>query len=151
MFLLPFTAIWKTDIKEQKSTKFLVPRVKSFGEYQKLLFLDRTFHFNVSNVLQIFLFNIYLKFLIQLAEKISNCNFVDDVTFHACDSSLDSLVKWVEYDSNLGIECFDSNYMKLNQDKCHLKILVVSLKLSGLRLRIDNFWNTGNKSFWELS
>ena len=26
----------------------------------------------------------------------------------------------LEHDSNLVIECFECNYMKLNQDKCHL-------------------------------
>ena len=44
------------------------------------------------------------------------------MTFHACDSSLDSLVKRLEHDANLATEWFDCNYMNLNQDDCHLMI-----------------------------
>ena len=33
------------------------------------------------------------------------------------------MVKRLEYDANIAIEWFESNYMKLNQDKCHLIIL----------------------------
>ena len=30
------------------------------------------------------------------------CNFADD-TFHACDSSLEEIVNWLEHDANLAI------------------------------------------------
>ena len=43
-------------------------------------------------------------------------------TIHACNSSLDSLVKRLERLANLAIQWFDINYMKLNQDRCHLMI-----------------------------
>ena len=39
-----------------------------------------------------------------------------------CDSSLENFLKRLEHDANLAIEWFDCNYMKLNEDKCHLII-----------------------------
>ena len=60
--------------------------------------------------------------MIYLVKKSGICNSVDDMTFHACDSSLDSLVKRLEHDTNFAIEWVDSNNMKLKQDECHLMI-----------------------------
>ena len=57
-------------------------------------------------------------------KKTDICNFADDTTFHPCDSSLNFSFKRLEHDSNLAVEWFDSNYMKLNQDRCHLRISV---------------------------
>ena len=45
------------------------------------------------SVLRPLVFNIYLKDMIFLAEKTDICNFAEDTTFHAYDSSLDSLAK----------------------------------------------------------
>ena len=45
-------------------------------------------------------------------------------TFNACDSDLESLIQRLEYDSMLATEWFESNYTKLNNDKCHLLISV---------------------------
>ena len=53
------------------------------------------------------LFDIYLNDLIYLAEKTIICKFADDTTFHAYDSSLDSLVKRLEHYANLAIGKFD--------------------------------------------
>ena len=55
-----------------------------------------------------------------MTELTDACNFADDITFHAWDSSLEDLVNRLEHDTDLAIEWFDCNYMKLNQDKCHL-------------------------------
>ena len=55
-----------------------------------------------------------------MTELTDVCNFADDATFHGCDSSLEDLADRLEHDANLAIEWFDCNYMKLNQDKCHL-------------------------------
>ena len=49
-------------------------------------------------------------------------------TFHACDSNLENLVRRLEHDSMLAIEWFESNYMKLNKDKCHFRCLVTRMK-----------------------
>ena len=39
---------------------------------------------------------------------------------YECDSDLHYLISRLEHDSVLAIEWFECNYMKLNQDKCHL-------------------------------
>ena len=49
------------------------------------------------------------------------CNFADDTTFFACVKDLQKVSR-LEHDSSSVIEWFGSNYMKLNQDKCHLSI-----------------------------
>ena len=57
-----------------------------------------------------------------MTELTDVCNFADDTAFHGCDSSLEDLVNRLGHDANLVIEWFDCNYMKLNEDKCHLII-----------------------------
>ena len=49
-------------------------------------------------------------------------NFADDAIFHVVDSSLEDLVITLEHDASLAIELLDCNFMKLNEDKCHLII-----------------------------
>ena len=69
------------------------------------------------------------------------CNYADNTTFHACDMDLENLVRRLEHDSMLAIEWFESNYMKLNQDKCHFL-------LSGHKHEM--IWaNIGQTKIWE--
>ena len=65
------------------------------------------------------LFKIYVNDLFYITESINVCNYANDTTFHACDSGLRSLINRFGHDSVLAIEWFESNYMKLNDDKCH--------------------------------
>ena len=64
-------------------------------------------------------FNIYFNDLFYLTEMTNLCNYADDTTFHACDLDLKSFITRLEHDTALAIEWFESNYMILNQDKCH--------------------------------
>ena len=75
------------------------------------------------SVLGPLLFNIYVNNLFFVTDKTSVCNYADDTTLFACDSDLHYLKSRLEHDSVLAIEWFECNYMKLNQDKCHLLIL----------------------------
>ena len=68
------------------------------------------------------LFNIYLNDLFDLVEFTEVCNFADDTTFFACDKDLKTLISRLEHDSHLAIEWFERNYMKANQEKCHLLV-----------------------------
>ena len=69
------------------------------------------------------------------------CNYAHDTTPHACNSNLESLIQKLEHDSILAIEWFESNYMKLNNDKCHLL-------LSGYKHKV--MWeNIGKSQIWE--
>ena len=48
------------------------------------------------------------------------CHYADCATFHACGLVLiKSLITRLEHDVALAVEWFESNYMMLNQDKCH--------------------------------
>ena len=47
------------------------------------------------------------------------CNFADDTTLSACDINLEDLLHNLEDDTLTAIQWFDSNYMKLNESKCH--------------------------------
>ena len=87
------------------------------------------------------LFNIYLSDLFYLTESTEVCNFADDTTFFACDKDLKTLITRLEHDSHLATERFESNYMKLNQDKCHL--LVSECKHKNIWARI------GEVKIWE--
>ena len=62
------------------------------------------------------------------------CNYADDTTIYACNSDLNTIINRLEIDSAVLAKWFSENYMKLNEDKCHLMI----------------FGNKCNKSFWEL-
>ena len=69
------------------------------------------------------------------------CNYANDATFHACALDLKSLITRLEHDAALAIEWFESNYMKLNQDKCHF--LFPRHKYETL------FVNVGETKIWE--
>ena len=87
------------------------------------------------------LFNIYINDVLFLTENTNVCNYADDTTFYACDSDLHYLISRLEHDSVLAIEWFECNYMKLNQDKCHLLI-------SGHKY--ESVWaNIGSCKIWE--
>ena len=74
------------------------------------------------SVLGPILFNIYLNDLFYLTEMTQVCNFPDDTTFYVCDKDLNILINRIEHDTSLAVEGFENNFMKLNQDKCHLLV-----------------------------
>ena len=92
------------------------------------------------SVLGTLLFNIYINDLFYLTELRDVYNYADDTTFHACDSNLEDLIKRLEHDSILAIEWFESNYMKLNQDKYHFL-------LSGHKHEVSE--KIGHSKIWE--
>ena len=73
-------------------------------------------------VLGSILFNIYLNDLFYLTEMTQVCNFADGTTFYVCDKYLNTLINRLEHDTTLAIDRFEKNFMKLNQDKCHLLV-----------------------------
>ena len=93
------------------------------------------------SVLGPLLFNIYINDLFWINEQTDVCNYADDTTFHTNDQDLNALILRLEHDSLLAIEWFEANYMKLNEDKCHLLI-------SGHKF--EHVWaDIGNARLWE--
>ena len=50
------------------------------------------------------------------------CNFADNLTFHACDNDLNTLIMRLEHDASLVMKWFENSNMKINKDKCHLLV-----------------------------
>ena len=93
------------------------------------------------SVLGPLLFNIYINNLFFLTEKTNVCNYADKTSFYASDSDLKYLISRLEHDSVLAIEWFECNYMKLNQDKCHLLLS---------EHKYESVWaNIGSCKIWE--
>ena len=89
----------------------------SFSSWSKLLL-----GVPQGSVLGPLLFNIYINDLFWVNQFTNVCNFADDTTFYSTDLELKELIRKLEHDSSLAIEWFESNYMKLNTDKCHLLV-----------------------------
>ena len=71
------------------------------------------------SVLGPLLFNIYFNDLFYFLEETEAINYADDTNLYACDMNLSNLIRRLEHDSHIFIEWFESNYMKLNEEKCH--------------------------------
>ena len=74
------------------------------------------------SVLGPILFNIYINDIFWIFDDVDICNFADDNTFNACNCNLNELIEQLESVSIKTIHWFKLNYMKLNEDKCHLLV-----------------------------
>ena len=68
-------------------------------------------------------FNIYINDLLLSIQETDICNYADDTTIYACHKNIDNVIRSLESDSNVIIQWFTDNFMKLNTDKCHFMIL----------------------------
>ena len=59
-----------------------------------------------------------------LPEETEICNYANDTTIYACGPNIENVIMHLENDALKITEWFPNNYMKLNEDKCHLMILV---------------------------
>ena len=74
------------------------------------------------SVLGPLLFNIYLNDLFFALKDTEVCNFADDTTPFVCDLDLNTTLKKLEENSAMALTWFETIYMKLNSDKCHLLV-----------------------------
>ena len=75
------------------------------------------------SVLGPLLFNLFINDFFYLFDNETDvCNYADDNTLHTCDISLTCLMEKIEKASEIALEWFEYNGMKLNPDKCQLLI-----------------------------
>ena len=67
------------------------------------------------SVLGPLLFNIYFNDLFFFFDNTEGSNYADDTDLYACDTNIDNVIYKLEHDVRLAVECFESNYMKLNE------------------------------------
>ena len=65
-------------------------------------------------------FNIFINDLFLKIAKVDNCNYADDTTLYTFDRDINRVISRLEIDSALSSKWFYDNYMKPNEDKCHL-------------------------------
>ena len=92
------------------------------------------------SVLGPLLFNIYLNDLFFIINTYV-CNFADDTTPFVCDFELKNVLDKLEINADLAVSWFETNYMKLNPDKCHLLV-------SGHKYE-ENFIKINTSTIWE--
>ena len=86
-------------------------------------------------------FNIYINDLFYLFLNTEACNMADDTTPYACNMDLEALLHDLESDTASAVICFEANYMKLNQPKCHFMISTNSP---------EHLWaQVGDQVIWE--
>ena len=75
------------------------------------------------SVLGPLLFNVFINDIFFFVNNTKICNYADDTTIYACNSDLNAIINRLEIGSAAVLaKWFSENYMKLNEDKCHLMI-----------------------------
>ena len=59
---------------------------------------------------------------LQCLRSLQICNYADDTAIYACHSALETIVRLLEPDATFVAKWFSDNYLKLNDNKCHLMI-----------------------------
>ena len=90
------------------------------------------------------LFSIYINDLFLLIKRTDICNYADDTTLYKQGMDLNELLINLEHDSTLLVQWLEENYMKLNNEKCHL--LVSGHKYEHIWIQINNYmiWENQN-------
>ena len=73
-------------------------------------------------------------------------NYADYTTVFACQPTLDTVIRYLETDSTQVAKWFSDNYLKLDDDKCHL--MIFGDKCSKATVTIRNL--TTNESEYEI-
>ena len=68
------------------------------------------------------LFNIHINDIFYFIDEGIKANYADDNTPYAIDTATKTVINTLEKDVSTLMKLFNDNYMKLNEDKCHLLI-----------------------------
>ena len=91
------------------------------------------------SVLGPLLFNIYLNDLFFFLHC-NVCNFADDTTPFVCNENLDFVLGELERNSNIAVDWFQNNYMKMNPDKFHLLVAGHKFEQIWTKIGTDLIW-----------
>lgn len=75
------------------------------------------------SILRSFQFNTHINDLFYALFDVDDCNYAGDTAPFVCDQSIENLLRKLENNAEIAISWFDCNYIKMNNDKCHLMIL----------------------------
>ena len=78
------------------------------------------------------------------------CNYAHHTTFHVCDmilEDLEYLVRRLEHDLMLAIDWFESNYMRLNQDKCHFLLAGQKHEMIWVNIGKTKIWESRKQNY----
>jgi len=96
------------------------------------------------------LFDIFINDIFLFVHNTTVCNYADDTTIYTCNSDFDTIINRLEADSSILAKWLSENYMKLNEEKCHLIIfgnkvkmqLLLSVNLPSKKVNTKNFSET---------
>ena len=74
------------------------------------------------------------------------CNFANDTTFYVCDKDSNTLINRLERDTALAAEWFENNFMKLDQDKCHLPVSGHKHETVWTKIGETKIWESNKKN-----
>ena len=74
------------------------------------------------SVLWPLLYNILINDFFWFANRTKICSYVDDTTVFACHSDLETVIRQLEDDCSVIVKWFSDNFLKLNDEKCHLMV-----------------------------
>ena len=72
------------------------------------------------------------------------CNSADDTTSFVYDSNLKTALETLEHNSELAVGWFETNYIKLNTNKCHLLISGNANEQMWAKLDRDIVWESND-------
>ena len=86
------------------------------------------------------LLNVFINDIFLFVNKTKICNYADDTTIYACHTDLNTIIKNLEADGSILANWFSSNFMKLNDGKCHLMIFgntknVTTIKIGNAEIK----------------
>ena len=77
-----------------------------------------------------------------ITEMTNACNYAVETALYVYDSDLESLIQRLDHDSTLAVEWFESNYMKLNNDKRHLLLFGYKHEVMWANITQSQIWES---------